>query len=108
MNVNPFTATSKTLEIDVTATASTSKALPGQGDTIRIVNEGPNTVYCAIGTGTQTATIPSTSTPNATSTAVLSGTDVIFNIASDQIYNISMICRAAGTATVEVQVGEGQ
>jgi len=102
----PFSATSKTLPISVTATASTSTALPGQGAAVRIVNEGPNIAFVSIGAGTQTATLPNAG-PTATSTPVLAGSDVTFTIASDAVYNISAICRAAGTATLDVQVGEG-
>lgn len=106
MNVLPFSATSKTLPITVTSTASSSVALPGQGNSVRIVNEGPNTVFISIGSGAQTAVLPN-STPTATSTPVLASTDVTFTIPNDAIYNISAICRAAGTATIDVQVGEG-
>ena len=106
MQVLPFTATSKTLPISVTATASSSTALPGQGNTVRVVNEGPNVAFLSIGSGTQTAVLPN-STPTATSTPVLAGTDVSFTIPNDQVYNISAICRANGTATLDLQVGEG-
>lgn len=101
-----FSATSKTLPISVTSTASTSVALPGAGNTIRIVNEGPNHVFISIGSSTQTATLPN-ATPTATSTPVLAGTDVVFGIPSTSTFNISAICRSSGTATIDVQVGEG-
>lgn len=101
-----FSATSKTLPISVTATASASTALPGQGNTIRIVNEGPNAAFVSIGSGAQTAVLPN-STPTATSTPILASTDVSFTIPNDAVYNISAICRANGTATLDIQVGEG-
>lgn len=101
-----FTATSKTLPISVTATASASVALPGQGGTVRIVNEGPNHAFVSIGSGSQTATLPN-STPTGTSTPVLAGEDVTFSIPNSAVLNISAICRAAGTAILDVQVGEG-
>lgn len=106
MNPLPFSATSLTKPISVTATASTSTALPGQGNTVRIVNEGPNIAFVSIGAGAQTATLPN-ATATATSTPVLSGSDISLSIAGDAIYNISAICRASGTATLDVQVGEG-
>lgn len=102
----PFTAQAKTLPISVTSTASTSTALPALGNSVRIVNEGPNVAFVSIGSGTQTATLPN-ATPTATSTPVLAGTDVSFSIPNDAVYNISAICRASGTATLSVQVGEG-
>lgn len=105
MNFLPFSAQSLTLPISVTSTASTSAALPGKGNTIRIVNEGPNVAFVSIGSGAQTATLPNAS-PTATSTPIMPG-DVSLGIPADQVYNISAICRASGTATLSVQVGEG-
>jgi len=95
------------MPISVTATASTSTRLPGQGNSIRIVNEGPNVAFVSIGEGTQTATLPN-ATATATSTPILSGSDITLSIPNDAVYNISAICRATGTATLDVQVGEGQ
>jgi len=111
----PFSAQAKTLPISVTASASTSTALPAIGNTVRIVNEGPNHAFVSIGTGAQTATLPN-ATPTATSTPVLAGSDVSFTIPNPQAdsnvgaatpLNISAICRASGTATLDVSVGEG-
>jgi hypothetical protein len=102
----PFSAQSKTQPVSVTSTASTSAALPGQGNVLRVVNEGPNTAFISVGSGTQTATLPN-ATAVATSTPVLAGSDVVFSIPNDAVYNISAICRAAGTATLDVSVGEG-
>jgi hypothetical protein len=115
----PVSAQAKTKPISVTDTASTSTALPSIGDSIRIVNEGPNTAFVSIGTGTQTATLPN-ATPTVTSTPVLAGSDVIFTIPNTQPtmgadgtpttptpLNISAICRSSGVATLDVQVGYG-
>ena len=106
MQTLPFSATSLTLPIAVTATASASTALPGKGCSIRIINEGPNIAFVSIGAGAQTATLPN-ATPTATSTPVLAGTDITLSIPNDATYNISAICRASGTATLDIQVGEG-
>lgn len=122
----PISAQAKTLPISVTSTASASTALPSIGNTIRIVNEGPNVAFVSIGTGAQTATLPN-ATPTATSTPILAGEDVAFTIpdvrntsqvaatapAVGSVFgtptplNISAICRAAGTALLDVQVSEG-
>lgn len=110
----PFSVQAKTLPISVTSTASTSTALPSIGNCIRLVNEGPNVCFVSIGTGTQTATLPN-ATPTATSTPVLAGEDIILSMPNPQAssgvaptaLNISAICRASGTATLDVQVGEG-
>lgn len=106
MNVQPFSAQALTKPISVTATASTSTALPAAGAVVRIINEGPNNAFVSIGAGAQVATLPN-ATPTATSTPILAGTDITLSIPADAIYNISAICRAAGTATLDVQVGEG-
>lgn len=103
---NLFSAQSKALPVSVTATASASAALPNAGNTIRIVNEGPNVAFISVGSGSQVATLPN-STPTATSTPVLSGSDVSFSIPNDAVLNISAICRASGTAVLTVSVGEG-
>lgn len=105
MVVNPFNATALTLPVNVTSVASTSAALPAKGNSVRIVNEGPNVAFISIGAGAQTATLPNAS-PTATSTPVMPG-DTTLSIPNDQIYQISAICRASGTATLSVQVGEG-
>ena len=101
----PFSATSLTLPISVTTTASSSTALPGAGNSIRIINEGPNHAFVSIGSGAQTATRPN-ATPTATSTPVLAGEDVILSISNIATLNISAITRT-GTTTLDVQVGEG-
>ena len=106
MNPIPFSAQSLTLPISVTSTASTSTALPAQGNSLRCINEGPNVCFISVGAGTQTAVLPNT-TPVATSVPVLAGTDIVLTIPNNAIQNISAICRANGTATLDVQVGEG-
>lgn len=105
MNPNPFSAQAKTLPISVTSTASTSATLPGHGNSVRIVNEGPNIAFISIGLGSQTATLPN-ATVTATSTPVAVG-DCVLGIPDDVLLQISAICRAAQTATLSVQVSEG-
>lgn len=99
-----FSAQSPTILISVTTTASSSVALPATGNTIRIVNEGPNVAYVSIGAAAQTATLP-TGTAAATCTAVLPSSDITMSI-PDGRQNISAIART-GTASLNVQVGEG-
>lgn len=101
-----FSALSKAITLSVTSTASASTALPAQGATLRIVNEGASIVFVSVGSGTQTATLP-TASALATCTPILASSDAVFSIPPDAIYNISAICRAAGTATLTIQVGEG-
>lgn len=102
----PFSAQALTLPISVTATASTSVLMPNDGNSVRLVNEGPNHCFVSIGEGAQTATLPN-ATPTSTSTPVMAGEDVILSIPVSTTLQISAICRAAGTATLDVQVGEG-
>ena len=115
MDFAPFPAQSLTLPISVTSTASTSAAIPGKGNSIRIVNEGPNVAFVSIGATSQTATLPN-ATATATSTPVLPGSDIVLGVtnrdragtsASSGVLNISAICRSGGTATLDVQAGEG-
>ena len=107
--VTEFNATSPTLAIAVTAAASTSIGLPAVGDAVRIINEGPNIAFVSIGVGSQTATLPGTTLPaSMTSTPILNGTERVFSINNYlTTLQISAICRAAGTATLDVQVGFG-
>jgi hypothetical protein len=105
MKIDLFSIPTNTLPVVVTATASTSTALPNKGNTIRIVNEGPNVAFVSIGTGTQTATLPN-ATPTATSNPIYVG-ETTLSIPPDSILNISAICRASQTAQLNIQVGEG-
>ena len=106
--IDIFPARALTLPVSVTSSASTSVALPALGGTLRIVNEGPNIAFISVGTGTQPATLPN-ATPTGTSTPVLPGCDIILSIPNQAAtpLNISAICRESGTATLDVQVGEG-
>lgn len=106
-NLNPISAQCLTKPITVTSSASTSTALPAVGNTLRVVNEGPNVAFISVGTGTQTATLPN-ATATATSFPVVVG-DSSFTIANDgtTALNISAVCRASQTATLVVSVGEG-
>lgn len=106
MNPIPFTAQTKTLGISATSTSSTSIALPGSGNTVRLVNEGPNICFISIGTGAQTATLPHASVPVATATPVPVG-DISLSIPSVTGLEIAAVCRATQTAVLSVQVGEG-
>lgn len=101
----PFTAQSKVIRIAVTTSASTSVPLPGRGEAIRVVSEGPNHAFLSIGVGTQTATVP-TSTASVTSTPILAGSDNSLSIPDIASQEISAIC-ATGTAVLYVQIGVG-
>lgn len=102
---NPFGAQCLTLPISVTSTASTSAALPATGNTLRVVNEGPNVAFISVGTGAQTATLPN-ATVTATSTPVYPG-DTSLGIPMLAGQQISAVTRVGATATLSVQVGEG-
>lgn len=103
MRIDLFSAQAATKSIAVTSTASASTALPGNGNTLRIVNEGTVPVYISVGAGAQVATIP-TSTGANTCTPCMPG-ETFFSIPADSRLNISAICSA--TATLQVSVGEG-
>ena len=106
MQMLPFTLRTYTLPISVTSTASTSTALPNLGNTLRVVNAGPNIAYISVGSGSQTATVPNATT-TVTSVPVLAGSDVSFGISNAAVLNISAICDTNNTATLYVSVGDG-
>ena len=104
----PFTATANTKTVAATASALTAVALPtGAGNQVRIVNEGPNICFVALGAAGVLATLPTTGGGVTTCTPVLAGEDVILTRSPTVDINISTICRASGTATLTVSVGEG-
>ena len=48
------------ITLAVTATAGAGVKIPGEGKTVRIVNEGPNIAFVAVGGPNATATLPTT------------------------------------------------
>lgn len=101
------TATGKS--VAATAAALTAVVLPaGDGKTVRVVNEGPNICFIALGASTVAATLPTTGAGTKTCCAVVPGTDVVFERNPAVDTHISTICRASGTATLSVYVGEGE
>lgn len=114
----PFSIPCLSKPVSVTDVASSSAALPAVGNQLRIVNEGPNVCFIAVGTTAQTATLPN-STPTVTSIPVYLGETVLTlpkpeAVAALNTYtaptalNISAICRSGQTSALTVQVGEGQ
>ena len=105
MFLGPFTVNALCFRINATTTASAFQALPSRGETIRIVNEGPNTAYIYVGLGAIVATVP-TGTPASTCTPVLANSDVTFSLADVAGQQISAIT-GTGTAVLDIQVGNG-
>lgn len=109
----PFTGTALTITVAATASALTAVALPvgvdttTVGNSIRIVNEGPNICFIAMGASNVAATLPTTGAGTTTCIPVLSGEDVILTRSPLVDKFISTICRASGTATLTVSIGEG-
>ena len=109
----PFSATALGITVAATSSALTAVAVPvgsditNSGNSIRIVNEGPNICFIALGTSAVLATLPTTGAGVTTCTPVLAGEDIILTRSPLVDRFISTICRAAGTATLTVQVGEG-
>lgn len=106
MNNNLFSAQATTIALTANATASAAALLPFSCSTIRIVNEGPNVMFVAVGDSAVAATLPQAAPGNMKATAVLPSSDITMGIAAGAQY-ISAICRAAGTAVASVQTGEG-
>lgn len=109
----PFSATALCITVAATSSALTAVALPvgadvtTAGNSIRIVNEGPNICFVALGASNVAATLPTTGVGVTTCTPILAGEDIILSRSPLVDRFISTICRAAGTATLTVQVGEG-
>jgi hypothetical protein len=103
--IQPFTAGAQCFSVALTTVSSTSVVLPNAGDTIRLVNEGPNTAYVSIGTGPQVATVPGAVAAN-TCTPVLAGSDVTFSIPPSNAVQLAAVV-AQGSALLNVQVGNG-
>lgn len=107
MLLNLMPASASGISVSVTSTASAAAALPGLGSTIRIVNEGPNTAFIAVGNSSVAATVP-TGSSATTCTAVLAGEDVVFSRVPDSQTYISAITRASPQiATLSVYVSDG-
>lgn len=103
----PFYAQAKTFKIDVTSTASTSKALGNIDEKqIRIVNNGNFTAFFDVGIGSQIATVPTTTALN-TCIPILAGEDLIFSIPKNQALQISAICNTGESTTLYVSIGDG-
>jgi hypothetical protein len=101
-----FPANAPSMLVSASTTASTSVPLPSQGNSLRIVNEGPNNAYISVGSGIQTAAVPSV-TANASSVPILAGTDIVLSIAPlFQINQISAIT-LVGTASLQVSIAPG-
>lgn len=105
-----YPAAASTYSISVTATASTGTAFDttpsdAADNTIRLINEGPNNCYIAVGGAAVAATVP-TGTAAVTSTPVLAGSEIVLYIAKSQTH-ISAICRTSETATLLVSNASG-
>ncbi len=104
--IKAFPSGAKTAPYSLTATASSSTALPAIGKKVRLVNPGPNNAFISIGPGSQTATLPN-STPTNTSTPILAGTDIVLELENEAQMYISGICATGQTATIYASVGDG-
>lgn len=101
----PLNADAPCIQVAATTAASAAVNLPSTGNTVRILNEGPNTAYVAISSTAALATVPGANAAR-TCTPVGAGEDVSFTIPATTQMSISAIT-ATGTATLDVQVGEG-
>ena len=99
-----FSASALGIGLLATATVSAATALPGVGPIVRIVNEGPNVVFVGMGNNTIVAAIPTT-TPASNCIPIAPGFDRTFTI-DGQTY-FSAICRAGGSAQIDISQGYG-
>lgn len=98
---------SPTFSISVTSSSSTPIALSGAGTTVRVVNDGANSAYMAVGAtaAAAVATVP-TGTAALTATPILAGEDVAFSRDPNTDLYIAAIT-ASSTTTLRVTVSEG-
>ena len=101
-----YPVNASTIAVSATSTASAAVAIPGQGSSIRISNEGPNNAYIAVGMADVAATVP-TGTGTTTCTPIFAGADVIFTKTAATDGYISAITQAGQTARLNVSSGEG-
>ncbi len=111
-----FEADALGIGITATATALTAVALPaGDGNSLRLVNEGPNNFFYALGltSASTTATLPPAASTTAdtsirTCGCVLAGSDITLRIDPTKHRFFSTICRAGLTATGMIYRSTGQ
>ena len=104
----PFGCSSPAITVPSSAVTLVAVALPSsQGNSIRIVNEGPNIAFVALGTASVLATLPTTGTGAVTCTPVMVNEDLILTRNAYTDLFISTICRAAGTSVLTVACGDG-
>ena len=104
--IKAFRVDGATFSIAYTTTASASTALNNvKFDNIRFYNSGLTDVFVSIGTGAQTATLPS-GTAAKTCTPIAAGTVEIFSLPRELSLNVSAIC-ASGSGTLYVTLEEG-
>jgi hypothetical protein len=89
-----------------TGSGGTSVSLERVGTTIRVVNEGPNTAFFAVGEGAQAAALPTGSLGNGC-TAVLANSDITMGIQSGVTPLQFAAKTETGTATLDVYVSTG-
>lgn len=87
-----------------TAAGSTSTALPGLGNILRVYNPS-TTVDAFINVGTGTRTAAATTTSTSTNLVCPAGKDEVFSIPGDQIYNFA--AQAASDVVLEIGVFKG-
>lgn len=102
---NLFSAQSKVTTFSAATTPPTPKQLSNAGNTLRVVNEGPNAAFIAVGdtSAASIAVVPADG--GVLSCFVAAGADVTFSIPSDSAKFVSAICRT-GTAVMEFYAGE--
>lgn len=101
-----FNAKNPTIAISVTDSASTAVSIPAGKNIIRVVNNGSNECFIAVGGSSVAATVP-TGTAAVTATPVLSGADAVFSITPNVDTYISAICNTSETTTLYVSAGQG-
>lgn len=104
-NSNLFSAQTKCSTVSATTTASAAEQLSNSGNTLRVVNEGPNAVFICVADTAAAAVATLPADGSVSSCFVGINADVTFAIPNDSAKFVSAICRT-GTATVLFYAGE--
>lgn len=102
---NLFSAQSKVLTFAAATTPPTPKQMSNSGNSLRVVNEGPNAAFIAVGDTSAAAIAVLPVDGGVLSCFVAAGADVTFSIPNDTAKFVSAICRT-GNAVIEFYAGE--
>ncbi len=106
INAQPYSIDAPSILITATETATAAVALPGSGNTVRVVNTGTKTAYVAATSAGIAAVVPS-GTASRFATAILAGSDVTFGRSLGATLISAIVATGDTSTTLVVSSGEG-